>query len=277
MNVLIKNRDGNGAGSGWYNIEAKGEHVNHGSKVVQVIDGKAVRSIVSRFEAEAKTAGDDHAGLPIDKDHLGSSLENPSEALGWLMGLRDNSGVLEGRIAWTPLGTPLVHPPSGLAPAYKFFSTEYHPDDCEKIGERVVNGKKYAVVRPLRLDGLSLTNDPNNKGQRPISNRGSEAHSSSVTADGATSEKARAEKLWERAQELKKANPKSSFRECWNRACDEFPPAQASHANGSIEKGDDQQTAASISNRAASLRSAAPRRSFRDCWMQATIEHYGSR
>ncbi len=46
---------------------------------------------------------------------------------------------------------------------YRFFSTEYDPADLEKLQNR--------QVRPLRLDGLTLTNDPNNKGGKPITNR----------------------------------------------------------------------------------------------------------
>ena len=177
MNPRILNRAGQIPEDGFYQIEALGEHINHAARVVQVIDAHAVESIVNRFNAEATKGGSDFPGLRIDKDHLSQSLENPTEALGWTMQLRNRAGIPEAKIDWTALGRPLIESKEGTPPVYKFFSTEYDPAQCEKIGTRVVNKKSYDLVRPLRLDGLSLTNDPNNKGQRPISNRnGTPAH-----------------------------------------------------------------------------------------------------
>jgi len=170
MNPKILNREGKLPEDGFYQIEALGEHVNHESRVVQVIDAKAVETIVNRFNAEADRSAD-FSGLRVDKDHLSHSMENPTEALGWCMRLRNREGVPEAKIGWTVLGQPLVESKPGQPPVYKFFSTEYVPAECEKLGTRIINRKSYDVVRPLRIDGLSLTNDPNNKGQRPISNR----------------------------------------------------------------------------------------------------------
>ena len=149
MNILIVNRVAGSGDEDWYNIEANGEHVNHAWGVVQVIDAKAISSIVKRFQDEAASAGDNHDGMRIDKDHLSDSMENPTEAMGWLMALRDSGGKLEGRIVWTPLGMPLVRPSAGMAPAYKFFSTGYYPGECEELGERDIKGKTYSVMRPL--------------------------------------------------------------------------------------------------------------------------------
>lgn len=171
MNIRILNRAGKLPEDGFYQIEATGEHINHRARVVQVIDAKAVDAIVNRFAADAAKAGEDFPGQRIDKDHLSNSEENPTEALGWAMQLRNRGGIPEAKIDWTAIGRPLIEAKEGQPPVYKFFSTEYDPTECEKIGTRIVNRKSYDVVRPLRLDGLSLTNDPNNKGQRPISNR----------------------------------------------------------------------------------------------------------
>jgi len=171
MNTRILNRAGQLPPDGFYQIEALGEHINHAAKVVQVIDAKAVASIVNRFNAEATAAGAEYSGMRVDKDHLSQSMTNPTESLGWTMALRNRDGTPEAQIKWTALGRPLVEATADQPPVYKFFSTEYDPEQCEKIGTRLVNRKTYDVVRPLRLDGLSLTNDPNNKGQRPISNR----------------------------------------------------------------------------------------------------------
>lgn len=172
MNTRILNRAGKLPDDGFYQIEAIGEHVNHEAKVIQVIDEKAVTSILNRFSAEVKEAGENFPGKPLDRDHLSDSMENTTEAYGWGMQLRKSGEGYEAKIDWTPIGEPLVTSKDGKPPAYKFFSTGYLADECEKIGTRKVGKKTYDVVRPLRLDSISLTNQPNNKkGQRPISNR----------------------------------------------------------------------------------------------------------
>ncbi len=172
MNTRILNRAGKLPEDGFYQIEALGEHINHDAKVVQVIDEKAVTAILNRFSAEAKEAGENFPGKPLDRDHLSDSMENTTEAYGWGMQLRQGGGGYEAKIDWTPIGEPLVTSKDGRPPAYKFFSTGYLAEECEKIGKRKVGNKTYDVVRPLRLDSISLTNQPNNKkGQRPISNR----------------------------------------------------------------------------------------------------------
>ena len=50
---------------------------------------------------------------------------------------------------------------------YRFFSTEYDLADMVNAGQ--------GRARPMRLNGLTLTNAPNNKGGRPITNRAQSA------------------------------------------------------------------------------------------------------
>lgn len=164
MNTRILNRAGKLPEDGWYQIETPGEHINHEAKVVQVIDDKAITSIVNRFTEEAKAPN--FAGQLVDRDHFSSDPDKPSDAMGWTVELRNRNGIPEGRIDWTTAGQPLVE-----GKVYKFFSTDYRASDCEVLGKRIVDGKSYRVVRPLRLDRLALTNDPNNAGGKPISNR----------------------------------------------------------------------------------------------------------
>jgi hypothetical protein len=52
---------------------------------------------------------------------------------------------------------------------YRFFSTEYDPSDLKVLNPGISNR-----ARPSKLDGLTLTNDPNNKGGKPITNRQNE-------------------------------------------------------------------------------------------------------
>ncbi len=252
MSITILNRANQLPDDGWFPFEAPGEHINHAARVIQVIDNKAVSSIVSTFNADARSAN--FAGIPVDKDHLGKDADKPSEALGWVMALRDQNGTPEARIDWTSLGKPLVTSAPGVPPAYKFFSTEYDPSECEKIGTRVIGKKTYDVVRPLRLAGLSLTNQPNNKGQRPISNR------QPMHADA---DETRAFAILNRASTLLTANPAAGFVACWKQAEREIPSASADAAAVMANR---------VYNRALELTAAAPRRSLSDCWMQAQNE-----
>lgn len=165
MNTPILNRaTGKLPEDGWYQFEVLGEHVNHDAKVVQIIDAQAVASIVNRFQKDAGKPN--FAGILIDQDHFSLDAEKSSEAMGWAMEIRNRDGIPEARIDWTSAGRPKVE-----GKDYKFFSTVYEPEDVEVITTRVVNGAKYKVVRPLHLSRLALTNDPNNKGGKPISNR----------------------------------------------------------------------------------------------------------
>lgn len=143
-------------GDGWYHIERWGEHPQtslEGKKYVQVIDDEAVRAIIE--------AGVPEEGTLVDVEHVSVSAERDTRAYGWvkeLAGLPTEEGLqLCARIEWTPLGLPLVK-----YRIYKHFSTVYSVELCADLG----GGR----IRPLQLVGLALTNQPNNPGQRPISN-----------------------------------------------------------------------------------------------------------
>lgn len=143
-------------GDGWYHIERWGEHPQtsqEGQAYVQVIDDDAVRAIVE--------AGVPEEGLLTDVEHVSVLGERDTRAYGWvreLAALPTEEGLqLCARIEWTPLGRPLVKDR-----IYKHFSTVYSVELCADLG----GGR----LRPLQLVGLALTNQPNNPGQRPITN-----------------------------------------------------------------------------------------------------------
>lgn len=154
-NLLILNRDGLPPSDHWYQIEVTGTHpVGDGRR--QVIDDTALQSIVNRFKQDAEQDG--FAGMLVDADHLSHDLENTTEALAWLKNLEIRNNQLYGQLELTDLGEAAVK-----GKRYKFFSTEYHPEDLEALPDK--------AVRPLRLAGLAFTNRPNNRGGQPISNR----------------------------------------------------------------------------------------------------------
>jgi hypothetical protein len=159
MNTRILNRDFLHPDDGWYQIEAKGEHPNRRAGIIQIIDDKACESIVNRFNAEAAKPG--FAGMLIDHEHFKHDEAQETIAYGWLTALQNRADGPYGQIRWTDTGKKAVD-----GGDYRFFSTEYNPADMV-----VLNGKKPKQVRPMRLDGLTLTNVNNNKGQKPITNR----------------------------------------------------------------------------------------------------------
>lgn len=169
MNSLILNRDFAHPTDGWYQIEAKGDHPNRAAGVVQVIDDTSAQSIVNRFNADAEAGKLRHGKeMLIDHEHFSDQPDQETRAYGWLQELQNRPDGIYGRIKWTATGKPAVD-----GGDYRFFSTEYADDDLKVLND----GKTPRRVRPLRLDGLTLTNMNNNRGQKPITNRNNLAES----------------------------------------------------------------------------------------------------
>lgn len=162
MNARILNRNSEPPADGWYQIEVNGTWPAgknaEGQPRRQLIDDKAINSIVNRFNAERDAAGEHFPGLLVDLDHLSHDLTRTTEAYAWCQELEIRNGQLHGRLDLTDLGDPAIR-----NKRVKFFSTEYDPEDLETVDEH--------TVRPLRLAGLAFTNRPNNRGGKPISNR----------------------------------------------------------------------------------------------------------
>ena len=166
MKTPICNRDFQHPADGWYQIEVPGEHLNQTAGVVQVIDGAAVESIVNRFNQEAdayqRQHGEPFPGMLIDHEHFKHDPDKETTAYGWLLRLENRNGKPFGQIHWTTTGKAAVD-----GGDYRFFSSEYDPKDLQILNR----GEKPVRARPMRLDGLTLTNAPNNKGGSPITNR----------------------------------------------------------------------------------------------------------
>lgn len=162
MNAKILNRDFTHPTDGWYHLEPKGDHPNRAKGVVQIIDDEAVSSIVNRFNTDAEAGRLSHGNeMLIDHEHFKHDTDKETRAYGWLQKLLNRADGIYGQIRWTNTGKESVD-----GGDYRFFSTEYDESDV-----KLLNDGKVKKVRPLRLDGLTLTNNPNNKGARPITNR----------------------------------------------------------------------------------------------------------
>ncbi len=168
MNTRNHNREFQHPDDGWYQIEALGNHPNRAAGVVQVIDQAAAAAIVNRFNQDA-AAGQLRQGneLLIDHEHFSDQPDQETRAYGWLQELQDREDGIYGRIRWTSTGKAAVD-----GGDYRFFSTEYAPEDLQPVTDAAHNrAGSPKVVRPTRLAGLSLTNMNNNRGQKPITNR----------------------------------------------------------------------------------------------------------
>jgi phage I-like protein len=132
-----------------------------------VIDVEAIGEIVNRFNADAEAGTLSHGSeMLIDHEHFKHDSSKETIAYGWLQRLQNRSDGIYGQVRWSETGQRAVD-----GGDYRFFSTEYDPRDIEILNSAANANSLLRRVRPVRLDGLTLTNDPNNKGSKPITNR----------------------------------------------------------------------------------------------------------
>lgn len=162
MNAPIFNRDFVHPADSTYMIEPAGEHPNLDNGFTLVVDAPSRKAIVNRFNADADAGKLSHGNeMVIDRDHFKHISENDTTAYGWLQKLENRDDGIYGKIRWTNTGKAAVD-----GGDYRFFSTEYDPNDLQDLSSAPRR------VRPVRLDGLTLTNMPrNNKGAKPITNK----------------------------------------------------------------------------------------------------------
>lgn len=147
----------------WQQIEVTGEHpaMLGDELVIQVIDDTAVRDMVAEWEKDMQVPHFD--GLLVDADHLSHDPKQSTEAKAWAVDLEIRNGELWGLLDWTDTGAEAVR-----GKRWKYFSTEYAAGDLTDLGTGPDGVRR---VRPRKLAGLALTNRPNNRGGRPITNR----------------------------------------------------------------------------------------------------------
>lgn len=163
MNAQILNREAVAPrAKTWEQIEVAGEHrAKLGSEtVVEVIDATAFAAMVRERNADMRSPDGE---LLVDKDHLSHDPAHSTEAYAWLSDTEIRDGQLWGQLEWTDIGAAAVK-----NKRLCFFSTEYDAGDLEDLG---VGPDGLRRVRPRRLAGLALTNRPNHKGGRRITNR----------------------------------------------------------------------------------------------------------
>ncbi len=144
---------------GWVQVSPMGEYPHKGAGVTQVIDGEACEKMVADFAVRREAAGAAFAGLLVDFDHFSLDTDKPSEAAGWIVELEARGDGLWAKVRWSDSGLSAVK-----GGRYRLLSPVFrHPGGTEDLGE--------GRVRPVMLDSVALTNEPNIKGGMPIANR----------------------------------------------------------------------------------------------------------
>ena len=156
MQSLISNAAGfKMPADGWYQLAPLGEFVHVEACVIQVVDAEACVAMASRFKGDS--AVENFAGLLVDFDHGSLDGERRSEAAGWIGDVAARPDGLWAQIRWSDVGELAVK-----GGRYRFLSPVWARSDCVDLG--------YGRVRPVRLLNAAVTNDPNLKGMRALSN-----------------------------------------------------------------------------------------------------------
>lgn len=138
---------------GWIHIVPLGEYT-HPDVGLQVLDAQAAQAMVARFNREA--AQPNFPGLRLDYDHFSYDPEKSSEAAGWITQLDNRDDGIWAKVRWVNTGRDSVE--SGK---YRLVSPVFSE------GETLAPGR----LRPVRLDSVALTNNPNLRGMVPVTNR----------------------------------------------------------------------------------------------------------
>lgn len=140
---------------GWFQVLKIGEF-EHPEIGVQVIDPEALASIESDFKRRKADGGDTWPGMLVDKDHFSHDTKLPTEAMAWVDDVQARADGLWARGRWTTPGKAAVE-----GGTYRLVSPVL--EDFTPVS----SGRK----RPRRMTRIALTNAPNMRGMKPITNR----------------------------------------------------------------------------------------------------------
>lgn len=138
---------------GWIHIAPIGNH-SHPKGLMQVIDRKSVEAMVSNFD-KRKESDPKFPGVLVDFDHFSQSGDKPSEAAGWIENLQRRDDGLWAKVRWSDVGEKAVN-----GGRYRLVSPVWLRKNCETLDNN--------EIRPLVLDSVALTNEPNLKGLTPL-------------------------------------------------------------------------------------------------------------
>lgn len=143
-----------GDGAIWMHVCPLGEHpwisADGEERLVQVIDREACEAMARSYPLDGPSAR-------IDIDHLSMDVKNTTEASGWGKFAEFRDDGLWVKAEPTSHGLPLIN-----GKVYRFTSPCFPRDGLVPLG----NGR----FRVTKLGVIALTNDPNLRGQKPLTN-----------------------------------------------------------------------------------------------------------
>jgi phage I-like protein len=142
---------------GWYHLAPRGRFAGTddltGDLIFQQMDDECFAAVLADFKVQA--SAENFGGILIDYDHFSADPEKTSVAAGWITALEVRPDGLWFQVRWSAEGESNLK-----AGCYRFISPVFDGIYLDK-----------ETVRPLRLVRAGLTNDPNFKTLRPLSNR----------------------------------------------------------------------------------------------------------
>jgi phage I-like protein len=152
---LMNRADFDASKSLWMHVCRLGEHPwtsEDGTEtIIQVIDEEACRLMANRYPLSGPQAR-------IDVDHKSMDPQNTTEASGWGKQAEPRADGVWVRAELTSHGAPLIN-----GKVYQFTSPCF-----PRAGLVPLGGNRYRVTQ---LGVIALTNDPNLRGQQPLTNR----------------------------------------------------------------------------------------------------------
>lgn len=157
---ILHNRGAELGDGHWIHIVPKGELPNGAAGIVQVLDDKALDSILANLKSDENRLGNRWPGLYGGKEHWIYEADQDSGALAWFTKFeKRNDGIWASADGLTGSGRDAIRNKE-----YKFTSFSADRDDLEPLG-----GNRYRV---LKIDTVGFTNAANGKELlTPINNR----------------------------------------------------------------------------------------------------------
>lgn len=157
--TYITNRLDAPANFRWMHVCPLGEHLWNSAdgkeSITQVIDKAACEAMAASYPLSIPNSR-------IDIDHESMDVEKRTAAVGWGRKAEVRADGLWVEVEWNPEGHELI-----ANKVYRFNSPCFPRDGLVDLG----NGR----MRVMKLGVIALTNDPNLRGQKPLTNRRSES------------------------------------------------------------------------------------------------------
>lgn len=158
---ILFNRDAIGR-DGWIHIVPRGELSNSEAGVVQVLDDRALDSIIKNFKGDSERLGDRWPGVYGGEEHFIYNSDKSSEAFMWAKEFEKRGDGIWARGDVTDVGEPAIR--NKRFKFTSFVTDPQIPGSVEKL-----DGNR---VRILRVDTFGFTNFANGRHLlTPITNR----------------------------------------------------------------------------------------------------------